>query len=167
MDEKAHQFDEPLAGHLSKFFQNKTVADFGCGHQGCYTHYLTKAGVTTIGFDGNPNTRHPLIIADLSKPLSLGGRLDWVLSLEVGEHIPEAYEETFLHNCDSNNTQGIVISWAVPGQDGRGHVNCRSNLYVKDKMKSRGYKNDIEEEELMREVSTLPWFKNTIMVFRR
>jgi len=163
----AHQFDEPLAEGLSQFFLGKTVADFGCGHEGYYTKYLKSKGVTTIGFDGNPYTKHPLIIADLSKPLILGGKLDWVLCLELGEHIPEKYESALLHNCVSNSAEGIVMSWAIPGQNGRGHVNCRSNEYVKEKLDLLGYDNDEDTQSELRSASTLPWFKNTLMVFNK
>lgn len=167
LGEVKHQFDEPLADHLSTFFQGSTVADFGCGHKGFYTKHLKSNGVTTIGFDGNPYTQHPLIIADLSKPLILDGQLEWVLCLELGEHIPAKYESVLLHNCHSNNSKGVVISWGIPDQKGRGHVNCRPNSYVKEKFALFGYENDLEAETKMRESATLPWFKNTIMVFRK
>ena len=71
------------------------------------------------------------------------------------------------NNLHNNNENGIVLSWAVKGQCGDGHVNCQNNDYIKSKICKLGYINDIEAEQQLRKHSTLSWFKNTIMVFRQ
>jgi hypothetical protein len=121
-------------------------------------------------YDGNPNTQElsegRCGVLDLSKPLNLS-RHDWVLSLEVGEHIPQAFEDTFLNNLDSGNTEGVILSWAVEGQGGTSHVNNRNNTYIRTKMHAKGYLTDEMTETNLRSSSTFSWFKNTIMVYRR
>jgi hypothetical protein len=134
------------------------------------------ANFTCDGVDGNPYSaqlvHHPVYIADLSKPVNLGARYDWVLSLEVGEHIPAEYEETFMQNLDKHSKDGIVLSWAVRGQGGDGHVNCKDNEEVIPVVCSMGYDYEIvKTKELREECATYPnvgwWFRNTLMVFRR
>ena len=138
---------------------------------GDYVKRLRQEQIDCEGYDGNPST--PQItggvgkIADLSQPLDLNRSFDWVLSLEVGEHLPQEYETTFIENLDRHSSRGIVLSWAVIGQGGHGHFNERNNSYIKGVMAQYGYLNDLAAESGLREQSTLEWFQNTIMVFRR
>jgi hypothetical protein len=59
------------------------------------------------------------------------------------------------------------MSWALEGQGGLGHFNERSNEYIKSKIMALGYTNDVDAENVLREASSLWWFKNTLMVFRK
>jgi len=104
---------------------------------------------------------------DLSIPNYLEMKYDWVMSLEVGEHIPAKYESIFLGNVFRHAKEGVVLSWAVPGQDGHHHVNNHDNNYVIERLEEHGFAYDAVAAQGLRDVSTLPWFKNTLMVFRR
>ena len=92
---------------------------------------------------------------------------NWVLSLEVIEHIPAKYETIVLDNIDRAAGHGVVLSWAVPGQGGFHHVNNRSPAYVNQTMFNRGFRMDVETSVALREEATLAWLKNNIMVFIR
>lgn len=47
---------------------------------------------------------------DLSMPLELP-KADWVLSLEVGEHVPSNYEQAMLiRNLHHHNRKGVSLS---------------------------------------------------------
>ena len=171
--EKQHVFDPPLANALIRFFKKEkaeTIADFGCG-MGDYVKALLAADFMCEGYDGNPDTYElsdgVADVQDLSEPFDLGTRFDWVLSLEVGEHLPEAYEFIFLENLDRHASCGIILSWAIKGQGGFGHFNVQDNAYIKTAMEKLGYVNDVLSEQRLRRQSSLPWFKNTIMVFRK
>ena len=111
-------------------------------------------------------TNHLCNVLDLSLPVQMYP-FDWVMSLEVGEHLPEQFEDVFINNLHTNNKYGIILSWAVKGQGGHGHFNEQNNDYIKQKICSLGYVNDIDTEMILRKNSTLFWFKNTIMVFRK
>lgn len=168
-----HVTDYALADALVNFFKAekaKSVVDLGCGI-GAYVNVLRYNNIDTNGYDGNPNTielsNGVAEITDLTEPLNFKKEHDWVLCLEVGEHIPKRYETVLLDNLDRNNTKGIVLSWAIKGQGGYGHVNEQNNETIKSLMKSRGYSNDIQAENQLRKLSTLWWFKNSIMVFRK
>lgn len=92
---------------------------------------------------------------------------DWVASLEVGEHVPERYESAFFDNLHRNNLCGVVLSWAVPGQSGRGYVNCRDNEYVVSATRRLGYVVIVEATKSGRARADKFCFRNTYMVFRR
>ena len=42
---------------------------------------------------------------------------DWVISLEVAEHIPAESEAIYLDNIVRHAREGVVLSWAVPGNN--------------------------------------------------
>ena len=51
---------------------------------------------------------------------------DWVMSLEVAEHIPPQFTDAFLRNVRCHARVGAVISWALPSQrGGLGHTCTR------------------------------------------
>ena len=168
-DETGHCFDHKLALELKDLFKTSNVLDLGCG-PGHYTKYFLENNIKSEGYDGNPNT--PIIskglckVADLTQ-LHVFEKKDWVLSLEVGEHIPKEYEHIFIQNLINHSNKGVVLSWAIPNQPGDGHVNCQDNQYVVDLMNKNGFKIDIQSSEKLRESADLWWFKNTLMVFKK
>jgi glycosyltransferase involved in cell wall biosynthesis len=163
-------FDESLFKELTSVFKDKMVLDLGCGH-GYYTKRLLDNGIYCEGYDGNPNTEKltngVCKVQDLTVDFNFKKKFDWILCLEVGEHIPTNYEEIFINNLDRNCKDGIVLSWAVVGQGGDGHVNCKSNEDVKKIFEAKGYYNDMELENRLREKAEIHWFKNSLMVFRK
>ena len=169
-----HAFDEHLCNTLAWYLLSenvKEVLDLGCGN-GSYGRWFRQMGMYVLEIDGNPYvnvmTEGRGICRDLSQRLDvLQGVYDCVMSLEVGEHIPREHEQTFLDNVCRYANQLIVLSWAVEGQIGLGHVNCRNNDYIVEQMKQRGYVLDALDSLKLREAATVPWFKDTLMVFRR
>lgn len=168
-----HRFDPLLAKALVAFFSQENahnIVDFGCG-MGDYVKCLSASNFNCKGYDGNPNTYElsdgVASVIDLSQPFDLGIQFDWIVCLEVGEHLPPSYETTLIQNLHRHNSKGIILSWAVKGQGGFGHFNEQNNDYIKKIMTNLGYINDEERERFLRTHSSLPWFKNTIMVFRK
>lgn len=167
-DQNKHQFDTGLANALATFLRHRSVIDFGCGAGG-YVHRL--AEVTDCrGYDGNPQT--PSLTAgrcehlDISQPVQVNPA-DWVLCLEVAEHIPAKFEQALLSNLDRHARYGIILSWARPGQGGVGHVNEKPPEYVRATMLDYGYRLDEESSQLIRSLSQLRWFRSNLMVFRK
>lgn len=163
-----HASDPVLKEALVKVFSDvKTIIDIGCGN-GEYTKHFIQHGFECSGYDGCPIT--PEItngvckVQDFSVPVNLG-TFDLVLSLEVGEHVPQQYEQIFIDNLVSHSTKYICISWGVEGQPGIGHVNCRNNDYIIEEMSKRDYEFDLKKSAILRKYSTFPWFENTVMVF--
>lgn len=167
--------DHGLAKELGQFFQGRSVLDLGAGvgQYGQYFKENPQFAVRWRGFDGAENveayTRGFVRWTDLTwaGDPAVGAPSDWVLSLEVGEHIEANAAEAYVHNIDKYNTQGAVVSWAVPGQNGFHHVNELPNEDIRAMFAAKGYKSDPEAERAMRSASRHKWFKNTVMVFRR
>ncbi|CAK8996436.1 Uncharacterized protein SCF082_LOCUS4790 [Durusdinium trenchii] len=166
-----HMHDRPLADALITFFKTveaASVGDFGCG-LGLYVRDLRSAGLRSGGFDGNPATweitEGRCLQADLSRDLDLGTRWDWVLSLEVAEHIPREFENSFLKNLDRHTCSGMVLSWG--NQAGEGHVNLRTSEEVEELMREHGFLSLPEKTAELRAAATLPWLQSTVMVFKR
>jgi cyclopropane fatty-acyl-phospholipid synthase-like methyltransferase len=168
-----HAHDTPLCEALTQFFKTENamdIVDLGCGLGNYVAHFLENR-LMAVGYDGNPKTPELTSgrckVIDLAEPFQFDNPYDWVLSIEVGEHLPEEYEDVYINNLHNNNKRGIVMSWALEGQGGLGHYNEKSNAYIKNKLLQLGYKNDLEAENYLRNSASLWWFKNTLMVFRK
>ena len=111
---------------------------------GQYGHALFSVdpSVRWFGYDGAGNieiwTNGFVRWFDLTIPLSLP-RTDWVMSLEVAEHIPNSAEHMVLRNLHAHNCRGIIISWAALSQIGFDHINNHRNEYVIRQVTQLGY----------------------------
>ena len=166
-----HFFDKSLADGLYKFFESEKIediVDFGCG-LGEYVSYFRKKGLNADGYDGNPFTTElnpDCKVIDLAKPLYIK-EYSWVISFEVGEHIPKKYENIFINNLHNNNKDGVIITWALEGIPGVGHVNTRSSEYIKDKFIKLGYTLDEEKTNELRKTCNVHWLSCSLMVLRK
>lgn len=159
--------DETLAQEMVKFFKKeniKNIADFGSGN-GFFVNYFRDNDFNVDGYEGNPN--NPNIVLDLADPISLDKEYDWVISLEVGEHIPKKYEDTFIKNLHNNNKKGLIITWALTDMSGFGHVNCRDVKYITNKFVNLGYKVDEEVTENLRNSCSKFWLSGSLLVLRK
>lgn len=168
-----HLFDSSLAHCIVNYLKSlkvKSCVDFGCG-EGWYVKFLNENQIKTDGFDGNPFTKEMTNglceVLDLSTEFDLGKKYDCVLSLEVGEHIPKEYEWTFIQNIIKHASNFVILSWAIPGQGGHGHVNCVDNSYIKNIFENLGFEHLPFMENILRQTAGLDWFKKTILVFKR
>ena len=61
------------------------------------------------------------------------------------------------------------MSWANRGQGGDGHVNCLDNHEVINKLEKLNFRycKDVSAEARSIDLSSAPWFKNTIMIFEK
>jgi cyclopropane fatty-acyl-phospholipid synthase-like methyltransferase len=170
---EGHAHDDKLSQAILKTLKSRkcnTLVDLGCG-TGEYARFFRRHGIDVEAYDGNPYTEQLTggigQVKDLSQPFDLQKQFKCVMSLEVGEHIPAEFEQTFLDNIIKHCIDGgiIIISWAVPGQDGDGHVNCQTNDYIMQQMQQRGYYLENNLTNQLRKAASLWWFKNTLMVF--
>ena len=177
-----HVHDQGLANWILNYLQNdkdKQLIDFGCG-MGDYLKKLHDNGFSNLhGFEGEVRKGSPKFIKnwDLSNPIknyegynSLKKSAYNTICLEVGEHIPKQYESIFLDNITSLTTNKIILSWAIIGQLGDGHVNCMNNDEVILKMDELGFKY-LENDSISARNSVSPaiasWFLKTIMIFQK
>lgn len=170
---KHHAHSANLSKWMATFLdKNKPTYDFGCGI-GSYIRDLQNEGFADLtGFEGDvPDNKvfGNIQQLDLSVPFNFNKKGN-VIFLEVGEHIPAEYQNIVLDNvcnaCDSK----LVLSWAVRGQGGTGHVNELDNYEVIPEVQKRGFKFLPDKTKEVRSLfldDPCPWFHGSIMVFER
>lgn len=165
-----HQFSQELADKLIRIFSPyETVIDFGCG-RGDYLKFFKENNFKDlIGIDGtllDQSEFCKFLMFDLSNSLHLPEKGN-VISLEVGEHIPEQYEQIFLNTITEHCSSILVLSWALPNQAGIGHVNCKEQSYIISEIEKRGFKFNEARTEFLKDANYVntPWFKTTILTF--
>ena len=164
--------DLELAEQLSKYLGGKRVGSFGDG-PGLYKKYFDESKTLEIydAYDGAPFAESVssgyVKFLDLSVPQFGLPIYDWIISLEVAEHIPRKYESTFLSNLVRHAKTGIILSWGTPSQGGYGHVNGRDIDYVLDTMKKLGFERNIKDSELLQSHCKFSWLKKNINVYIR
>jgi hypothetical protein len=165
-----HRFDPKLAHALVRLCDGKSVVDLGCG-EGHYVRWLRSEGIATDGFDGNPLTpaitRGMCAVLDLTQPITPRATYEVVLCLKVGEHIPLRWQATLIDNLDRFCGQTLVLSWAQPGDEGFGHVNCRRLTDVIAELEDRRFRVNDAQTSRLRAAAMLPRFQANLLVFDR
>lgn len=167
-----------VAGWILKFIEAQgyqSLADYGAGLGGFAMHFK-KNGVADVHcYDGNAEiveSSHGLCQqVDLGLEQPHLSKVDLTMSLEVGEHIPAKHETTFLTNLCTASKQAIVLSWALPGQGGTGHVNEQSSEYIIGQVENLGFGFKLDRnhtEDLRRAAAQCPkhwYFMHDTLVF--
>jgi len=168
---KEHAFSLELAHSIGEVLKDSDVfdvLDIGAG-PGFYSAFLNRRGFVVYATDISPQLSIDLFGVDkydVTKGVYGYALFDAVLCLEVGEHIEQEFEQIVLDNICESATKKIILSWAIPGQGGFGHVNCQPNDYIIDEMAYRAWNYNAEQSEYLRaRCSGCSWFENTIMVF--
>jgi len=164
-----HATHEVICDFLAEFFTpNDRVIDIGAG-MGFYSRGLTDRGFQCVAVEGSKSAADagvfPIQTHDLSTPCKLPE--GQALCLEVGEHIPRQFESIFLNNLLRCAKRRMVLSWAIAGQAGRGHVNCRDNFWVIERLRVARWRVDVGATERARNIDFGPWwwYKQSILCF--
>lgn len=168
-----HKHSKRLAAALGYILpKDKPVSDFGCG-KGSYLAELVNKGFQCYGYEGTKGINEiadfkNIIECDLSKPFATTIKGS-VLCFEVAEHIPKEFEATLIDNITNAADMFLIISWAVKGQGGFGHVNEQNENYVVPLIESKGFQYNAGLSNYLRNEggAELWWFKKSIYVFTR
>lgn len=153
-----------------------SLADFGAG-VGAYGHALLSYDprIPYRGYDGAGNvelaTSGFVQWFDLSLPLSLP-RADWVLSLEVGEHLHQSLERQYVRNLIAHARKGVILSWANLKQPGYGHINNHSPSYLASLFSELGFRHDPNVSAALRAAASVKgnaqyWLAATVSAYVR
>lgn len=137
-----------------------SVLDVGCG-QGEWLETFKANGVRhAVGVDiaASEYLRH-----DLTEPLDLRVQFDLAVCLEVGEHLPEEAADTLVDTC-VRHSGNVLFSAAVPGQEGKGHINCQPHEYWHQKFNERGYATLDAIRPLITHPAVSPWYRDNIFL---
>ena len=104
---------------------------------------------------------------DLTLPQYWLSTYDWAVTLEVLEHIPAAYEQTALDNVVRVAKEGVVLSWAIPGQRGFYHINNQPQEHVDHVMAARNFQQDHVASQQLRDAASFAVFRRNVNVYRR
>jgi hypothetical protein len=167
-----HDFSYRLAKFIGDYFEKQDIiTDFGCG-RGTYLRYLHDRGYENLhGVEGEALPFFEfsdISVRDLTQPFQLDD-IGHSICIEVGEHIPQEFADQFIKNIANNTSRKLIISWAIPGQDGIGHVNCKHNVWVIDRFEALGFKLDAEDTiEIRQHVdNNMSYLRNTLMIFNK
>jgi len=169
---KEHAFSLELAywiAHILHHSRVWSIRDYGAG-VGFYTAFLRRTFEFVHAYDAAPLNQISFCHVDKFDLSEIhdytNSKVCATLCLEVGEHIEPEFESIVLDNIANSAEKKIIMSWAIPGQGGFGHVNCRPNEYIIEQMANRGWKHNPEQSQFLRErCSGCSWFENTLMVF--
>jgi len=151
-----------------------SLGDFGA-LDGQYSRWLNDTGlVTAFAFDGvqgvSELTGGAVNQVDLATTLRIAWHpdpFDWVLCLEVAEHIPPEEEGIFLENLNRHARAGMVVSWAPPEIEGEGHVNCLPKEESRKRVEMLGFRQDEAATAALRGAAHVPWIAASVAVYRR
>lgn len=171
-DHQHHLHSNNLANWIIETLdKEENVVDLGCG-LGFYLHKLERAKFKNLaGYEGEiPENKlfKNIKKQDLTKPFKIKNKAN-VICLEVAEHIPPEHAAQFLSNIEENCKGFLIMSWAVRGQMGIGHVNCKNNDEAIDLLKERGFEFLPQLTEQARSVinEECNWFKKSLLVFKK
>jgi hypothetical protein len=162
------ELSEWIANYLAKY-KNEQIIDFGCGFGNYLIDLKSKGFTKLLGVEGDPikNEQVEVLKKDLTTQFDLGKK-GIVISLEVGEHIPKEYESIYLNNLKNHCKKYLIISWAIRGQGGYGHVNELDNHEIIPKIEALGFTYLQQESNDARStINNCFWFKNTLMIFKK
>jgi 2-polyprenyl-3-methyl-5-hydroxy-6-metoxy-1,4-benzoquinol methylase len=147
-----------------------TMGDFGAGG-GHYSKWLNETGlIQAFAFDGTHMaaelTDGLVQEVNLVEEMRLWRTFDWVLCLEVGEHVPKQYSKTLLQNLRRHAAQGLIMSWS-DDWEGIGHVNCLPREeFVALVQAETGFVLDEEATKRVKASCEIDYIARTIAVFR-
>jgi SAM-dependent methyltransferase len=134
--------------YIIEKYQIKSVTDIGSG-LGHAANWFSQNGLNVIAIDGLEdnvrNSIYPAQMVDLTEKAFVES-VDLVNCIEVVEHIEEKYLDNLLDTLCAGKY--LLMTHAIPGQDGWHHVNCQWEDYWIDNLNKKGFilsKIDTEE----------------------
>lgn len=170
-----HVHSKPLSEWIIKYMKGKEkdrIWDLGCG-LGNYLKDLKDAGfINCVGVEGDLPVKavfDKILKYDITNPIRSMPK-GHVICLEVMEHVPNVFMDRVLRNISYLCTDDLIMSWAIRNQPGHGHVNCLDNHEVIKILEERGFMfmdTASEEARSVIDDNITPWFKNTLLIFKK
>lgn len=134
----------------------ESVIDVGCGDGQAVNFFEPLLPGSVLGVDGVPQKQSNIVEQDYTKGMLFFGKVDqydlcW--SVEFVEHVEERFIPNFLNTFKC--AKYILMTHAMPGQQGKHHVNCKTPTYWCGVMAAIGYTLDEELTMKTRELAAL------------
>jgi cyclopropane fatty-acyl-phospholipid synthase-like methyltransferase len=164
-----------IAADMASQLRPRSVIDVGCGSgeylEALRSHDMEVHGIELAAAALARCHEKGLEVApiDLIQDDALPWQADLVCSFEVAEHLPKSGARNFVRLVTSSAREHIVMTAALPGQPGLGHVNCQPKSYWIDLFAEHGFAFDAEMTESWQKSYTdrpvAVWFKQNLMIF--
>ncbi len=152
----------------------ESVFDVGCAN-GFLLETFHQAGKEIAGIDSSPAVSDvlPSAIEDRVRVADFAqarGVWDLVCCVEVAEHIAPERSQELVQTVAQLARNWVYFTAAPPGQEGRGHINCRPHSEWLDWFSDLGWSADSERTaQLRNELENLgqtPWLRTNSFVLR-
>jgi len=169
-----HAHSDKLSSWICNFLsedKEKKIYDFGCG-MGKYLNDLYNNGFTNLlGVEAEPpytDYEFEIRQQNLTEDFNFG-EVGTVISLEVGEHIPKQFMDEYLNNLIKHCDKYLILSWALRGQGGFGHVNELNNDEIIPVVESKGFRFlEDKSMEARQNIEDSYWyFRNSVLIFEK
>lgn len=134
-------YSPKVLDYVMKRFSIRSVLDVGAGLGDVSSYIHNTYHVPVIGMEGLDfnvaNARYPLCQHDLTTGPFKCGPVDLCVSVEVAEHIDPKYVDNYIDTLVHGKY--ILMTHALPGENGDFHVNEQPSEYWVEKLKERGY----------------------------
>jgi hypothetical protein len=145
----------------------------GCGSATWLSEFLAQGVQDVQGVDGSLPREllqvpsHLVQEADLTRPLDMGRQFDWVICLEVGEHLIPAMHPILIENLCRHGSL-IAFSAAVPHQGGTGHVGERWPSYWAGMFAHYNYRAyDLVRAHVWNHPEVELWYQQNLIIYAR
>lgn len=151
----AGSFSPKVYEYIIKRYCVQSMLDVGSGLGHLAYHVSHNYHIPVIGIEGLPfnvaNAHYPLVHHDLTKGAFECGMVDLVNCVEVVEHI----EPKYLDNLLDTLTRGklLLMTHALPGQNGEFHVNEQPSSYWIQKLATRGFGLLAQDTQVIRKLA--------------
>jgi SAM-dependent methyltransferase len=158
-----------LLSRVLERLEPASVLDVGCGTGKSLDFFLARR-LDAYGIEGSglaiSRAANPerILHANLERPIDMGRKFDLVWSFEVAEHIHGRYADNLVRTL-ARHSDTVIISAAVPGQGGEGHLNEQPPEYWIERFAREDFDQDQSLTAYLRQ-STDTHSAN-ILAFRR
>lgn len=139
--------------YIIEKYNIKRVTDIGSG-EGYTSQWFKERGLEVTAVEGLEINVQNAVIPTVLHDLTTGPYLketDLVVCIEVVEHI----EEIYLENLLTSMCQGkfLLMTHAIPGQQGYHHVNCQDSEYWITHLKNKKFTLLTDDSEKIRSLA--------------
>ncbi len=166
---------EEVIPYIIDLLQPSSVLDVGCGNGTWLKVMQEQNGINKVlGIDDPRTDRSTLLIpeqcfraADLTKGFTMEERFDLVISLEVGEHLPDEAADRFVKSL-TDHSDRIVFSAAIPDQGGIYHINEQWPEYWQAKFAALGFElYDVFRDRFWHNDRVQWWYRQNMFLYIR
>ena len=162
--------DERVWKYCVRQLNVASVLDIGAG-EGHAAQWFSEHGCQAVAVDSDKSAIasavYPVIYADITERPLFGGRVDLVYMAEFVEHLPASHLDNLAKSIKNYDPRLVLMTFAPPGHEGIGHINCQDEGYWIGWMRSIGFDYCGEDTDTIRSIAEHRHFKERGLLFRR